>query len=158
MRQANTARGGAPVRALAGKRRGAGLVLATFVVLGPGIDAGAFEPGRYDLTTETWLPHLDEMRRIVREESACIGAGEAERLFPVLRQPALHGCTLVDDRPGGRSYRLRCQSERVAIGVAHLEPRPDNGLRGLLEVKMGGKNMTFSQRVVAVRRGNCDGP
>lgn len=124
----------------------------------PCAGVAAFDPGQYDLTTQTLLPHLDEMRRIVREERTCIPAGEADRLFPVLRQPALHGCTLVDDQAGGRSYRLRCQSERVAVGVARLEPQRDSGLRGLLEVKMGGKNMTFSQRVVATRRGDCPAP
>jgi hypothetical protein len=29
---------------------------------------------------------------------------------------------------------------------------------GVLEIKMGGKNMTFAQRIAAVRQGECEPP
>ena len=54
-------------------------------------------------------------------------------------------------------YLLTCKSTEVATGAAWLEPRRDLIL-GELDVRMGGKNMTFSQYVTAERRGRCEKP
>jgi hypothetical protein len=99
------------------------------------------------------MPHLDEMRRISDRETRCLRGAPTE-LFPVLRQPALRGCTL--GAGGVGRYQLRCASERVASGGATLSADPAT-LRGILTIKMGGKNMTFSQHVTATRRGSCSG-
>lgn len=50
----------------------------------------------------------------------------------------------------------RClHAHEPASGAASLEGAPER-VTGILEVKMGGKNMTFAQRVEAVRRGECE--
>lgn len=131
------------------------LALPTFIALALSAPAAAddhpFPPGQYEITWQTVMPHLDEMRRISDRETRCLH-GDPSEFFPVLRQPALRGCTLGTSAAG--RYRLACASDRVASGSATLSGDPST-LRGALTIKMGGKNMTFSQHVTATRRGSC---
>jgi hypothetical protein len=117
--------------------------------------APAFPPGQYELTWQTVMPHLEEMRRQSSTATRCLD-GTPDALFPVLAQPALRGCALapVAEAPAGR-WRLVCQSARVASGEARLAAQGTQ-LRADLAIKMGGKNMTFTQHAEAVRRGACD--
>jgi len=113
--------------------------------------------GAYTLAAQTLMPHLDEMRWIVRREERCYDGSDAlPTLFPVMRQPALTGCNLGSGARDGERLRyvLVCASERVATGSAEILPTA-KGVVGTLEVRMGGKNMTFSQRVEATRHGDC---
>ncbi|MGE0483449.1 MAG: hypothetical protein AB7Q81_04875 [Gammaproteobacteria bacterium] len=113
-----------------------------------------FPPGQYELAWQTVMPHLDEMRRQTSTATRCLD-GTPDALFPVLEQPALRGCALqpIGAAPGER-WRLVCQSERVASGEARLTLQRTQ-LRGDLAIKMGGKNMTFTQHAEATRRGAC---
>ena len=79
------------------------------------------------------------------------------QVFPVLRHPSLDGCALSEEEHNGgtQRFRLGCKSTEVATGVAWLEPR-GSGIVGELHVRMGGKNMTFSQRVQATFHGACE--
>ncbi|MEQ8234888.1 MAG: hypothetical protein RLW61_03110 [Gammaproteobacteria bacterium] len=139
----------ARLRAIAyGLVTGAALVTAPFTVCA--VDA-VYPPGQYELAWQTVMPHLDEMRRITDRETACLD-GDPQGLFPVLRQPALRGCRL-QPLDGGR-WQLTCRSAAVASGSATLE-NTGAGISGDLAIKMGGKNMTFSQHVTATRRGSC---
>ena len=109
------------------------------------------------------MPHLDEMRRQVAQHTRCVRDDAPDGLFPVLEQHALRGCRL--DYPKSvvtadgtrRDYVLVCASARVASGTASLEADGEV-LVGTLAVKMGGKNMTFSQRVEARRGAPCAAP
>ncbi len=136
---------------------GIGVTLALCLLFGVGHAAETMFPaGNYALVSQMMMPHLDEMRRIATEESRCLSGERPDALFPVLRQSALRGCRLgYEERDHNtRAYVLECASARVASGRARLTldgPR----IIGLLEVKMGGKNMTFSQRVVATPQGAC---
>jgi hypothetical protein len=96
------------------------------------------------------MPHLEEnLRYATTREQRCVNLDDLDSLFPILRHPSLEGCHL-DDR-----YRLVCANPQVASGVARLETAGER-IAGTLEVKMGGKNMTFSQRVAAVRQRDCE--
>jgi hypothetical protein len=112
--------------------------------------------GEYAIESNMTMPHLEEMRRIVARETRCVGAQDVRALFPVMRQPALNGCRFdfPEQAADAVQYVLACESARVATGTLALQARPPK-LIGHLEVKMGGKNMTFSQRVVATRQGPC---
>jgi hypothetical protein len=52
------------------------------------------------------------------------------------------------------SYRLLCAGGQEATGTAQWLLRVDRST-GRLDVRLGGKNMTFSQRVTATRLGDC---
>jgi hypothetical protein len=129
--------------------------------LWPGVTLAAarLTPGEYVLTTRMLMPHLDEMRRIEKHAVVCVTRGTPEELFPVLAQPALRGCVLAYEavRATGREYILTCASARVATGKARVSGVGER-FEGLLEVKMGGKNMTFSQHISAARRADCVAP
>jgi hypothetical protein len=106
------------------------------------------------------MPHLEEnLRYATTREQRCLQLDEFAALFPILRHPSLEGCHLDDERRHGSSvrYRLVCASPQVASGTARLESAGER-IAGILEVRMGGKNMTFSQRSEAVRQGDCMPP
>lgn len=129
----------------------AGLAFALAVASTTGNAAPPYPPGQYELTWQTVMPHLDEMRLRTTRATRCL-AGTADRLFPILEQPALTGCTL--SAPGAGHHALTCRSARVASGRAAIAVAGAH-VEGDLAVTMGGKNMTFSQHVDAERRGDC---
>jgi hypothetical protein len=81
-----------------------------------------FNPGTYELTVETLLPHLEEnLRYATTHQRHCLGTQEATTLFPILRHQAFGGCVLsggdvVEDR---LEYSLECSNQEAATGVAH---------------------------------------
>jgi len=118
----------------------------------------AAEPGAYDITASTAMPHLEEsLRYATTRERRCLQAHELASVFPILQHPSLEGCKLADESRRGDTiqYLLVCASPQAATGAARLDAGPGR-VTGILEIKMGGKNMTFAQRVEAVRRGECE--
>jgi hypothetical protein len=106
------------------------------------------------------MPHLEEsLRYATTRERRCLTSDEPSSLFPILQHPSLEGCRLASARRRGDTirYRLACASPQVATGDARLDAGPGR-IAGVLEIKMGGKNMTFAQRVDAVRQGECELP
>jgi hypothetical protein len=118
----------------------------------------AVEPGTYEIIAQTAMPHLEEnLRYATTRERRCLRAHELSSVFPILQHQSLEGCKLGEESQRGNTlrYLLVCTSPQVATGVARLEAGPGR-LLGVLEIKMGGKNMTFAQRIEAVRQGECD--
>lgn len=122
--------------------------------------AAASRAHSYEVAATMVMPHLDEMRRQVTHHTRCVEDDAPDALFPVLDQHALRGCRLgypkatAQGEGERREYVLVCASARVASGTAGIDANGDT-LVGLLTVKMGGKNMTFSQRVEARRGAAC---
>lgn len=122
--------------------------------------AAAIEPGRYEIVARTEMPHLEEsLRYATTRERRCLRRDEPSAVFPILQHPSLEGCALGVARRRGDTvrYSLDCASAEVATGSARLDESPGR-IAGVLEVKMGGKNMTFAQRIEAVRQGPCEMP
>lgn len=120
----------------------------------------ALPPAMYEITTETGMPHLEEnLRYSTTHERRCLG--EAEPLsaaFPILSHVSLQGCRLDQESRQGDtvSYLLACEGAHGTTGHATWE-LGGHQLIGTLHVKLGGKNMTFYQRVTAVPVGQCAG-
>ena len=142
---------------------GAVASVLTFMALAAGLApraAWASNARSYDVAATMVMPHLDEMRRQVSHHTRCVKDDTPDGLFPVMDQHALRGCRLgypktqAHESGERRDYVLVCASARVASGTASIEQSEDQ-LVGLLTVKMGGKNMTFSQRVEARRGAPC---
>jgi Protein of unknown function (DUF3617) len=119
--------------------------------------ADVFPARLYDVTTETGMPHLEEnLRYTVTREKHCLTRKELAAAFPILSHPALTGCTLQDERRRKEtfSYALVCTGGHGTTGEAtwHIDKYQ---IRGTLNVKLGGKNMTFYQRVTALPLGAC---
>lgn len=120
----------------------------------------SIEPGLYELTAQTVMPHLEESLRYATTRSRqCLGTQEASALFPILRHEAFAGCSLDHDSTssGEARFTLRCANPQAATGAAHFELQPA-GFQAVLHIKMGGKNMTLSQRLTAPRLSACAAP
>lgn len=114
-------------------------------------------PRLYDLTTETSMPHLEEnLRYTVERNQRCLSRDDLASAFPILHHPSLAGCKLREQShdQSALTYQLVCDRAPGTTGQAtwHLE---EQIIRGRLDVKLGGKNMTFSQRVTGRVRGQC---
>jgi Protein of unknown function (DUF3617) len=113
--------------------------------------------GQYDVVAQTILPNLEESLRYATTRSQrCLGQESATTLFPILLHPAFAGCGLV--RQNGKrdeaTFTLQCTNPEAATGSA-LVLVDAQRFDGTLDLKMGGKNMTLSQRISGARKGDC---
>jgi len=116
------------------------------------------QPGVYEITVETVMPHLEEnLRYATTRERRCLRDASLASVFPILQYASLDGCRLGQPTRDGETirYLLVCENPQVATGVARLDTEA-NRIVGTLDVKMGGKNMTFTQRIEATRHAECD--
>jgi hypothetical protein len=123
-------------------------------------------PRLYRVTIETGMPHLEEnLRYATTRREICIGQRELASAFPILRHDALAGCRL-DDAGGAErrdpaaddaaiAFVLRCEGGDGTTGAAQWRLAADQ-IRGTLDVKLGGKNMTFYQRITGIALADCD--
>ena len=122
--------------------------------------AGAGEtmsPQLYEIITETVMPHLEEnLRYATTREQRCLEQNELRSAFSILQYAALKDCRLHEEsrQEEGVSYALVCKGGHGTTGHATWQLGPTQST-GTLIVKMGGKNMTFSQRVTARVLGAC---
>jgi hypothetical protein len=117
----------------------------------------AIPSGEYDLTTETVLPHLEEaLRYATTRGKQCLRGSDAGALFPLLRHQAFTGCALVPDANAadGLHFTLWCANREAASGSAVFDVAAAQ-VSAVLNLKMGGKNMTLSQRLHGPRVGPC---
>jgi len=114
-------------------------------------------PCLFALTVETNMPNLEEnLRYTTTHEERYLAHRDFPTAFPALNHPALSGCRLSDE---GRqddviSYRLVCTGGHGTTGSAQWIVSKDK-LWGRLNVKLGGKNMIYSQTVTAIAIGSC---
>jgi len=116
------------------------------------------QPGIYEIVARIVMPHLEEnLRYTATRERRCLQADDLSSLFPVLQHPAFSGCKLRDEGRLGDAvrYLLVCQSPHVATGTAQFQISPIR-ITGVLDIKMGGKNMTFAQHIEATRQSGCE--
>jgi hypothetical protein len=112
----------------------------------------------YEVGTETGMPHLEEsLRYAVTRERMCLGGAALATAFPVLRHVALQDCTLGDAQRQGDTitFVLACSGGHGTSGRARWRIDADR-IDGTLEVRLGGKNMTFYQRIRGTRVGGCE--
>ena len=132
------------------------LALALGVVAARGADPRRSR-GLYEVRTHTGMPHLDEnLRYAVVTEQRCLDPQDLSTVFWMLGDASLQGCKLakVQGEPAHAVYALQCSGGHGASGDAHWELTPRR-LSGVLNVRLGGKNMTFYQRITATPIGAC---
>jgi hypothetical protein len=122
------------------------------------VQAAEWLPTRlYDVTIETGMPHLEEnLRYTTTHQRSCISLQDLATAFPILNHPTLAGCTLrgASRKDDTVTLGLSCDDRHGTTGMAvwHIDKQR---IRGRLDVKLGGKNMTFSQTVTARVVGKC---
>ena len=114
-------------------------------------------PGAYEVITETAMPNLEEnLRYATTRQKRCLDHQELAAAFPILAHQSLAGCRLDEEARHEQaiSYVLICDGGHGTTGSAqwHLDA---GYISGTLNVKLGGKNMTFYQRVTAKPLGKC---
>ena len=131
------------------------LLLGAHVSAATGADASVQK--QYELVTETVMPHLEEnLRYATTRENRCVDTHDLSRAFPILRHVALADCALVkaQEGNGGAIYTLQCTGGHGTTGLAQWQ-FDANSIAGTLNVRLGGKNMTFYQRVTGRLIGAC---
>jgi hypothetical protein len=122
------------------------------------ISASETTPARlYEVITETGMPHLEEnLRYATTRENRCLTDEELASAFPILKSASLADCKLRREGPHGDavSYLLVCDGGHGTTGSASWRVGEQSSV-GTLNVKLGGKNMTFFQRVTAKPLGRC---
>ena len=111
----------------------------------------------YEMTTETGMPHLEEnLRYAVRNETRCMNTHDLSAVFWMLKDVSLQDCALVKATEDADSavYSLKCDGGHGTTGDARWQLAPDV-ITGTLKVRLGGKNMTFYQRITAKPVGDC---
>ena len=122
------------------------------------VSASESMPARlYEVITETGMPHLEEnLRYAVTRDKRCLAEQDLASAFSVLSHASLADCKLRHEsrRDDTLSYVLECTGGHGTTGSAtwRIEERV---IRGTLSVKLGGKNMTFFQRVTGPLVGAC---
>lgn len=112
---------------------------------------------RFEVTTVTGMPHLDEnLRYATVTETMCLNVQELSGVFWMLKDVSLQDCKLVksEQTADAASYALQCTGGHGTQGSASWE-LGSSALTGTLQVRLGGKNMTFFQRVNARAVGSC---
>ena len=120
--------------------------------------SNAEPPRRYEVSVQTSMPHLDEnLRYATRTQRQCLGRQDLSAAFWMLREPALQDCRLVKASESAEAigYVLACEGGHGTTGTAEWQLGRD-GHAGTLNVRLGGKNMTFYQRARAKLVGGCD--
>lgn len=111
----------------------------------------------YEVITETSMPHLEEnLRYAITRENRCLAGEDLATAFPVLKSVSLADCKLRHEGRHGDAvaYRLVCEGGHGTTGNANWRVG-ERLMVGTLNVKLGGKNMTFFQRMTAKQLGEC---
>lgn len=134
------------------------LIVAPLLSVLPIVSAAGPKSRLYEVTTETGMPHLEEnLRYATRVERRCMDPRELTTAFWMLRDVSLEDCQLVKltEEPDGISlYELQCYGGHGTTGRAQWQFSPIT-ISGTLVVRLGGKNMTFYQRITAQPIGKC---
>jgi len=111
----------------------------------------------YQVETELSMPNLEQnLRYNITHVKECLTEAQLEMRFPVLAHPAISDCHLRNRTHDGTqvSYDLICEAGHSTTGTATWEIG-DYQRTGVFRVKLGGKNMTFFERVTAITLGRC---
>lgn len=152
-----------PVLRPAPRRRGWPAALAGLLCSAtPCVESAADAPSarRYELVTEIGMPNLDEnLRYATTRQARCLDTGDLARAFSMLGDVSLQDCRLVavTQRDESATYALQCTGGHGTTGEAQWQ-FDQTSIAGTLNVRLGGKNMTFYQRITGRAVGACQGP
>lgn len=131
--------------------------LAAVLVTGFALAGEAAAPRLYALITETGMPHLEaNLRYAVVREQRCLSRDDLSQAFWMLGEVSLQDCRLVKamEDADGAAYRLHCDGGHGTSGDARWTFEAE-AITGTLRVRLGGKNMTFYQRITGKPVGAC---
>lgn len=114
-------------------------------------------PGQYRVEVRIALPNLQNNAPPMIAEP-CITAADLEsgQAFSLLSDNPLRRCEMLDYEIGfgAAAYRIVCAGPNRGSAVANFKTT-NNSFRGLINMNMGGKNMTMSETQDGKRIGEC---
>jgi Protein of unknown function (DUF3617) len=135
------------------------VLLALFAAqAGPAAADVALTPGWYEVQVELSLPNTYNLalRTTVRH---CVTAADlvTGRAFFVLSEHPIRACALQDYEAHQETahYRIACAGPNAASAVAEFELQQTH-YRGMIHIRMGGKNMTMVETQYAMRVAACE--
>lgn len=120
--------------------------------------AAALEPGQYEVSVRLELPHVEDMgaHKVAR---ICVtgGDGGSHGLVVLSDNNPLALCPASDVRESGGTltFEIVCPGANAAVGSASYALRAHD-FDGVIAMKMGGKNMTMTERQSGHRAGGCE--
>lgn len=136
-------------------------VLSTFLVglaLSPlQVAAGEkpLEPGQYEIQMRLELPHLED-QAATKTTSVCVTAEPSHGLVVLSDNNPLAQCPIKNVRQTGEvlAFDIICEGENQGVASAIFNLGGDR-FSGVITMKMGGKNMTMTERQTGKRTGPC---
>lgn len=118
-------------------------------------DDARLEPGEYEIQMRLELPHLEDMGAS-KTATACLTGEPPYGLVVLSDNNPLAKCPISNVRRAddALTFDIICDggNQGVASGVFALG---DNRFTGVITMKMGGKNMTMTERQIGRRVGAC---
>jgi hypothetical protein len=125
---------------------------------GLGAGAPAVEPGEYEVSVRLELPHLEDVAATKFARNCVTGDEDGTHGLVVLsdNNPLAHcPASNIHEDGGILTFDIVCPGGNAAIGWAKYTMRPQ-GFDGAIAMKMGGKNMTMTERQSGRRIGSCN--
>jgi Protein of unknown function (DUF3617) len=123
-------------------------------------EAAALDPGEYEVSVRLDLPHVDDLTA-VKTTRVCVTAGgnDTHGLTVLSDNNPLGGCAASNIRDDGGTllFDIACPGRNAATGSAQYALRAQD-FDGVITMKMGGKNMTMTERQRGRRTGSCRPP
>lgn len=119
--------------------------------------AALLQPGAYEVQMTLRLPHVEDSG-VQKTSTICISDSGTRGIVVLSENNPLARCPpsnikLVDDV---LTFDLVCEGHNQAVAWARFQLSQDR-FSGVFDMKMGGKNMTMSERQIGHRVGACTG-
>ncbi len=113
------------------------------------------EPGEYEVDVRLDLPHIEDMGA-QRTARVCITDGETHGIVVLSENNPLARCPVSNVRQSADqlNFDIVCEGHNQAIARARFQ-LSSNRFSGTFDIKMGGKNMTMTERQTGRRIGAC---
>lgn len=117
--------------------------------------APQLQPGAYEVLMSLELPHVEDMG-VRKTQTVCIKEGSTRGIAvlsdnnPLARCPASN----VKQTDDVLTFDLICEGHNQAVASARFQLSQDR-FTGAFDMKMGGKNMTMTERQTGHRIGVC---
>jgi Protein of unknown function (DUF3617) len=118
-------------------------------------DHVALQPGRYEVEMRLELPHVEDMG-YSKTANICVNETGTHGLMVLSDNNPLVRCPASNVREDGDilTFGLVCEGHNQAVAWAKFTLKGDR-FDGTFDMKMGGKNMTMTERQTGHRTGPC---
>jgi len=118
-------------------------------------DSKLLTPGEYEVQMRLELPHIEDMG-VSKTSKICVTDAATHGLIVLSDNNPLVRCPASNVRQDGETltFDLVCEGHNQAVAWAKFQLAEDR-FDGVFDMKMGGKNMTMTERQSGHRVGAC---